>query len=94
VIQPLEELGKAILKTRTAYGESQEAFARRVNCALMTLSRFERGVVPKNHRILAGLAQAASQKGLDREAQLFLTAALRDVQPAIELVYGPRWPAV
>jgi transcriptional regulator with XRE-family HTH domain len=72
----LPELCAAVKQLRLAYNESQELFARRVELAAQTVSRFERGKqTPTDLQVLTRLARAASAKGLARETELFEDAA-------------------
>jgi transcriptional regulator with XRE-family HTH domain len=71
----MSELCRAVKTVRLSYGESQEAFARRVGLASMTVSRFERGkLVPTSFEALLRLAEAARAKDL-AESDLFERAA-------------------
>jgi transcriptional regulator with XRE-family HTH domain len=73
----LDELCEAVKRTRLAYGDTQERFARRVALSVMTISRFELGkAVPKDPNTLDRLVQVAASHGsLDHEAGLFAEAA-------------------
>src|SRR5262245_51501807 len=75
----LPPLCVAVKRTREAYKESQDGFARRVDVALMTISRFETGrAVPRDPRVLVSLFDVATVAGLEKEAKLFYTAYVEE----------------
>lgn len=100
--EDMPELCRAVKTVRLAYGESQEAFARRVGLAGMTVSRFERGKqVPTSFEALSRLAEAARAKKL-AESDLLEQAARHariesgETRPALSLsaipIYSlPQW---
>jgi transcriptional regulator with XRE-family HTH domain len=72
----LPPLCAAVRRTRSAYAESQPAFARRIGVAAMTISRFENAKqVPADFQVLAQLERAARERGLTEEADLLAHAA-------------------
>jgi transcriptional regulator with XRE-family HTH domain len=74
---PFPELSAAVKRVRQSYQESQAEFAQRTDLALMTISKFERGVrVPSDPRVLARLAAAARAQGLTDDAKQFESAAI------------------
>src|SRR5262249_1888500 len=73
----LPSLCNAVKRVRDAYGDSQERFAQRIGIAVMTISRFERGVqIPGSESVLSKLALAANNVHLMEEFHLFRTAAV------------------
>jgi transcriptional regulator with XRE-family HTH domain len=98
------ELSAAVRRVRQSYQESQAEFAQRTELALMTISKFERGVrVPADPRVLARLAAAARAQGLTEDAKQFENAAilaagkieeLSDLRPGLGLaaIHIPNLP--
>jgi transcriptional regulator with XRE-family HTH domain len=73
----LPPLSAAVKRTREAFGDTQERFARRIDVAVMTVSRFETGrAEPREPRILMRLINAAREIDLMAEAKEFETAYL------------------
>jgi len=72
----LPPLSAAIKRVRKAYGDTQEAFARRLDVAMITISRFERGTEPKDLRVLLRLEEAARMINLTAEAEAFARATI------------------
>jgi transcriptional regulator with XRE-family HTH domain len=69
----LSQLCIAVKAVREVLGDSQERFARRVGVALMTISRFERGVLePRDPRVLLNLAKVTDEI---KKGTLFLLTA-------------------
>src|SRR5215471_101816 len=74
--ETLPELCAAVREVRNAYDESEEQFARRVELAGQTVSRFERGrQIPTDFHVLKRLAASAQAMGLAKETELFEQAA-------------------
>jgi transcriptional regulator with XRE-family HTH domain len=72
----LPPLCMAVKRVRESYGDTLQRFAERLGCSMDSVSRFERGRVPKDREILMNLSIQAQVKGLAREARLFSDAAL------------------
>jgi transcriptional regulator with XRE-family HTH domain len=72
----LPELCAAVKSTRSAWGQSQQAFSQLIGVSLVSISKFELGTPPKDRQILSNLTGAANMKGLTHEARLFSDAAL------------------
>src|SRR5262245_53601243 len=59
----LSPLCIAVRRLREAYGDTQERFARRLDVAVMTVSRFETGrAEPRDPRVILNLARLAYEK--------------------------------
>jgi transcriptional regulator with XRE-family HTH domain len=62
----LPPLCLAVKRVREAYRDSQERFARRIDVALMTVSRFETGrAEPRDPRVLLNLAKVTEEIAAD-----------------------------
>jgi transcriptional regulator with XRE-family HTH domain len=67
---------QAIRNVRKVTGKSQEAFAQDIECASMTLSRFENGVVPRDRAVLGRLRAVAADAGCSLEEKVFFDALM------------------
>ena len=61
----------AIRTVRQATGKTQEAFAAEIEIAAMTLSRYERGDLPRGRAVLGRLRAVAADAGCAVEERLF-----------------------
>jgi transcriptional regulator with XRE-family HTH domain len=66
----------AIRAVRAKTGKSQEVFAQEIEIASMTLSRYERGVVPRDRAVLGRLRAVAADAGCVIEEQVFYDALM------------------
>src|SRR5260370_11928021 len=72
------KVSESVRKLGQALGESQQAFAHRMNTAVRTIARWET-VRPPHFASLVALAKAAENAGLHELKVFFRTAALDDL---------------
>jgi transcriptional regulator with XRE-family HTH domain len=72
----LPALCEAIRRARRGTGKTQQEFAADIGVATMTLSRYERGDVPRDRAILGRLRAVAADAGCVVEEQLFFDALM------------------
>lgn len=71
-------VNEAVRELRLALGESQEAFAQRLNTSVRTVSRYET-VRPPRGKLLAQFSQLARKENLNEIADLFDDALAREL---------------
>jgi transcriptional regulator with XRE-family HTH domain len=71
----LPPLSIAVKRVREAYNDTLQRFAQRAGISMDSVSRFERGRVPKDSAVLLKLAVVAEMKELAAEAEAFHEAA-------------------
>jgi transcriptional regulator with XRE-family HTH domain len=82
-----------LLTTKELVADTLRRFAERVGISMDSVSRFERGRVPKDMAILMKLAFVADKKGLRPEANAFHEAAIEaDRAERVDDIYRPLIP--